>query len=102
MYDSAQKSARRSTTIRHRRVVWKGGLNSMNLDRLQGSWQQLSGKFQEHWGSLTDDPHAVAAGRRDRLAGRVLEQRGISKQQAERQLQEFLIRHRNWWDLSGR
>lgn len=74
----------------------------MNRDRLQGNWKQISGKLQEHWGALTDDPLTAAAGRRDRLAGRVLEQRGISKQQADRQLEDFLVRNRNWWDLSGR
>ena len=74
----------------------------MNRDRLEGNWKQLSGKFQEHWGTLTDDPLVVAAGRRDRIAGKVLVQRGISKQQADRQLHDFLVRNRNWWDLSGR
>ena len=74
----------------------------MNLDRLQGSWKQFSGKFQEHWGAITDDPLASAAGRRHRLAGKVLVQRGISKQQAERQLKDFLVRNRNWWDLTSR
>ena len=74
----------------------------MNLDRLQGIWQQFGGRMQEHWGALIDDPAAAAAGRRGRLAGRVLEQRGIYKQQAARQLEQFLVRNRNWQDSSDR
>jgi len=49
-----------------------------------------------------DDPLAVAAGTRDRLAGRIQEQSGIAKQEAHRQLEDFMNRNRNGWDLSGR
>jgi uncharacterized protein YjbJ (UPF0337 family) len=68
----------------------------MNLDRLQGMWQQFGGRMQEHWGTLIDDPAAAAAGRRGRLAGRILERRGFYKQQSARQLEHFLVRNRNW------
>jgi uncharacterized protein YjbJ (UPF0337 family) len=74
----------------------------MNRDRFHGIWKQFSGKLKEQWGRLTDDPLAVAAGTRDRLAGRIRERRGISKQAAHRQLEDFMSRNRNWWDLSRR
>jgi uncharacterized protein YjbJ (UPF0337 family) len=74
----------------------------MNRDRIQGICRQFGGKLKEHWGTLTDDPLAAAAGRRDRLAGRIQEQRGISKQEAARQLEDFMSRNRNWRDLSRR
>ena len=74
----------------------------MNRDRIHGSWQQFSGKVKQRWGTLTDDPLAVAAGRRDRLSGRIQEQRGIAKQEADRQLEAFMSRNRNWWNLSRR
>ncbi|HLX80638.1 MAG TPA: CsbD family protein [Burkholderiales bacterium] len=74
----------------------------MNRDRLGGIWKQFSGKAKQHWGALTGDPLAVAAGDRDRIFGRVQEQRGISKQEADRELEDFMSRNRDWWDLSGR
>jgi uncharacterized protein YjbJ (UPF0337 family) len=74
----------------------------MNRDRIQGICRQLSGKVRQRWGALTEDRLAVAAGARDRILGRVQEQRGISRQEADRQLDEFMNRNRNWWDLTGR
>ncbi len=74
----------------------------MNRDRLHGICRQFSGTVKQQWGALTDDPLAVDAGARERLAGRIQEQRGISAQESRRQLQDFLDRNRNWWDLSRR
>ena len=72
----------------------------MNRDRVYGVWKQFEGSVKEQWGTLSGDPRMVAAGKRDRIAGRIEEQRGISKQQAERQLEDFMSRNRNWQDLS--
>ena len=74
----------------------------MNRDRFQGIGKQFGGKVKEQWGTLTSDPLAVAAGTHARLAGRIQEQRGISKEKADRQLDDFMTRNRNWWDLSKR
>lgn len=74
----------------------------MNLDHLQGIWQQLGGRVQEHWATLTDDPAAAAAARRGRLAGKVLLQRKISIQQTSRKITHFLVRDRNWKGPSAR
>lgn len=74
----------------------------MNQDRLQGMRLQFSGTLKEQWGKLTGDRLAVNAGKSDRFAGRILEQRGISAQEANRQLADFMRRNRNWWDLTGR
>lgn len=74
----------------------------MNLDRLLGTWLQLRGKMKESWGTLIGDPHAIDAGARDQLLGRIQEQRGTSKEEAERQLTDFIKRNRDWSDLSGR
>jgi uncharacterized protein YjbJ (UPF0337 family) len=50
---------------------------------------------------LTNDRLSVVAGKHDQLAGRYQEEYGINKEQAERQLKEFLRRNRDW-DLSNR
>ena len=72
----------------------------MNRDRLQGMCKQFGGKVKERWGALAGDPLAAAAGARDRLAGRIQERRGIAKQEADRQLEDFMSRHLDWQDLS--
>ena len=74
----------------------------VNQDQMQGLLKQLGGSAKTCWGALTGDPVAIAAGARDRLAGLVQEQRGDSKQAADRQLTEFLYRNRKWTDLSSR
>jgi len=74
----------------------------MNQERFHGLCMQVTGKMKEQWGRLAGDARTVNAGKSDCYAGRVLEQRGISAQEAQRQLSEFMRRNRNWWDLSGR
>ena len=66
----------------------------MNRDRLEGKWKRLSGSVRETWGRLTDDHLSVVAGRHDRLAGRYQEQYGITREQSERELRDFLRRNR--------
>ena len=78
------------------------GWIGMNPDRLLGTWRQFRGRVKEEWGMLTGDPYAIAAGARNRLLGEIQEQRGTSKEEADRQLTDFLRRNRNWSDLSRR
>jgi uncharacterized protein YjbJ (UPF0337 family) len=72
----------------------------MNWDQLHGELKQFSGGLKQKWGKLSGNPRTVAAGTRDLLAGRILERRGDSKQEAARQLQDFVHRNRTWSDLS--
>ena len=102
MYASAQNADFGENTIRASMEGTERDLIDMNRDRIHGIWRQFSGKVKEHWGTLTDDPLAVAAGTRDRFAGRIEEQTGILKQEADRQLEDFMRRNRRWWDLSRR
>ena len=73
----------------------------MNRDIFRGIWQQSRGKVKETWGVMIDDSRLAAAGSLDRHAGRTLQQRGLLKQESERQLSEFLIRNRDWRDPSA-
>jgi len=61
----------------------------MNWDRIEGNWKQLSGKAQEKWGRLTDDHIQVVAGKRDQLTGKIQELYGLSKDEANKQIDEF-------------
>jgi uncharacterized protein YjbJ (UPF0337 family) len=61
----------------------------MNWDRIEGNWKQLKGKAKVQWGKLTDDHLDVIAGKREQLVGRVQEQYGVGKDEAERQVDAF-------------
>ena len=74
----------------------------MNRDRFEGNLQQFGGKAKEHWGRFTNDPQPELAGRHDQLAGRIQQRDKISKEDAARQLDDFLDHNRNRWDLSNR
>lgn len=74
----------------------------MNRDRWAGICTQFMGRLRERWGTLTGDPLSAAAGTRDRLAGRIQEQRGIVKEASELELRDFQARNRDWRDLSHR
>jgi uncharacterized protein YjbJ (UPF0337 family) len=61
----------------------------MNWDQIKGNWKQLTGRAREKWGDLTDDDLERIAGNRDMLIGKIQEQYGIGKEEAERQVQDF-------------
>ncbi|MDF2096223.1 CsbD family protein [Aquibaculum arenosum] len=61
----------------------------MNSDKLAGNWKQLRGKAQEKWGKLTNDDLDVIEGQRDQLVGRIQELYGKTKEEAEREVDEF-------------
>jgi uncharacterized protein YjbJ (UPF0337 family) len=61
----------------------------MNWDIVEGNWKHFKGNVREHWGKLTDDHLDTIAGMRDRLAGKIQEAYGITKDQAEVQIRRF-------------
>jgi uncharacterized protein YjbJ (UPF0337 family) len=62
----------------------------MNWDQIEGKWKQSVGMIKEKWGKLTDDDLTVIAGKRDQLIGKIQERYGITKEAAEKQVQEFV------------
>jgi uncharacterized protein YjbJ (UPF0337 family) len=62
----------------------------MNDDILQGKWAQLKGKVKEQWGKLTDDEIDQLDGKKAQLVGRVQERYGIARDQAERDVDDWL------------
>lgn len=61
----------------------------MNWDIIEGKWEQLKGSVKEKWGDLTDDDLTQAAGKRDKLAGKLQEKYGWGKEEAEKHVDEF-------------
>jgi uncharacterized protein YjbJ (UPF0337 family) len=62
----------------------------MNSDQLQGKWKQVKGSVKEKWGKLTDDDIDVINGQHDQLVGKIQERYGIAKEEARKQVDEFM------------
>ncbi len=60
----------------------------MDWNIVEGNWKQFKGKVKEQWGKLTDDHLDVIAGKRDQLAGKIQESYGITKDEAEKQIED--------------
>jgi uncharacterized protein YjbJ (UPF0337 family) len=64
----------------------------INTDILKGKWNQLKGKIQQEWGDLTDDDLDRISGRRDEFVGVLQEKYGRTREEAEREVNDFLDR----------
>ena len=62
----------------------------MNDDTLKGQWLQIKGKVREQWGKLTSDDLDQIQGRSEQLIGRVQERYGLAKDEARRQVDQWL------------
>ncbi|MDP2270366.1 MAG: CsbD family protein [Archangium sp.] len=58
----------------------------MNWDQLKGQAKQVGGKIKQKWGKLTDDDLMLLGGKKDEFLGKVQEREGITKEEAEQQL----------------
>ena len=65
----------------------------MNWDRVEGNWKQFKGQIQQQWGKLTDDDLDQMKGTQTELAGRLQERYGIAREDAEKQINDWLSRH---------
>ena len=85
---------------RRRNGNWKSKL--MNWNDLRGKWSLLKGSAKQSWGKFTDDDLDYVAGTRDRLIGRLQEKYGMTKEEAERQAEEWFTEESCRLDLTGR
>jgi uncharacterized protein YjbJ (UPF0337 family) len=65
----------------------------MNSDQFEGKWKQLKGSVKQRWGKLTDDDITMLSGKKDELIGRLQERYGITREQAEKEANEFARTH---------
>jgi uncharacterized protein YjbJ (UPF0337 family) len=72
-----------------------GKETSMNEDILKGKWRQLKGEVKSQWGKLTDDDLDRAEGDAEKLIGRVQERYGYQREEAKREVDDFLRRQRD-------
>jgi len=65
----------------------------MNQDQIKGRWKEVKGKVKEQWGKLTDNDLLEIEGDQDQLVGRVQQRYGVAKEEAEKQVRDFMNRH---------
>lgn len=64
----------------------------MNNDQIAGKWKQLKGEAKIMWGKLTDDDLDIAEGHKDKLAGKIQERYGKTREEAETEVCRFFER----------
>jgi uncharacterized protein YjbJ (UPF0337 family) len=69
-----------------------GQEKTMNWDRIEGNWKEFKGRAKTQWGKLTDDDLNVIDGRRDQLEGRLQKHYGYAKDQAKKEIDNWLNR----------
>ena len=62
----------------------------MHKDILKGKWMQLRGDVRKWWGKMTDDDVDQIQGDMERFLGKLQQRYGYTREQAERELNEFL------------
>ena len=62
----------------------------MNEDVLKGKWHQIKGDIKSRWGKLTDDDLDRAEGDAEQLIGRVQERYGYARDEAKREVDDFI------------
>ena len=62
----------------------------MNWSQIEGQWHQVKGEMKSRWAKLTDDDHKNVAGKKDQLIGKLQERYGILKEDAEKQIDEWI------------
>lgn len=62
----------------------------MNKEILKGKWNQFKGTVKQKWGELTDDEVDQINGDYDKLVGKIQERYGKEKEEAEKEVNEYL------------
>ncbi|MFA5514928.1 MAG: CsbD family protein [Desulfuromonadales bacterium] len=65
----------------------------MNKEELKGKWNQLKGSIKSRWGKFSDDDIQRIEGEKDKLVGKVQEKYGRSREEAEKEVDDFTTRH---------
>jgi uncharacterized protein YjbJ (UPF0337 family) len=62
----------------------------MNWNQVEGQWKQLTSQVKSRWAKLTDDDVMTLGAKKDMLVGKIQERYGILKDDAEKQVDEWL------------
>lgn len=63
----------------------------MSWERIQGQWHDYKGRLRQRWGELTvKDLDDLAGARQEELSGKLQKIYGMSKEQADREVEEWV------------
>ena len=62
----------------------------MKWDEIKIHWKEFSSALLARWNRLSEDDLRDAVGKRELLAGKIVERYGVSWAEAERQIDEWL------------
>jgi uncharacterized protein YjbJ (UPF0337 family) len=62
---------------------------AINVQGLQGQWNQLKGDVKKRWGQLSDDDLKWSGGNIDQLVGRIQQRTGESRESIEKYLDQL-------------
>jgi uncharacterized protein YjbJ (UPF0337 family) len=65
----------------------------MNKDIMQGKWREMKGKVKEQWGKLTDDDLDKIEGTSEQLLGLLQQRYGYARDKAEEEYKRFTDRY---------
>ncbi|RPI87977.1 MAG: CsbD family protein [Chloroflexi bacterium] len=71
----------------------------MDENILKGMWKQLKGTVKETWGELTDDDLTEVEGNVEKLAGKLQERYGWSRERADSEISHFIEKARTDSDI---
>lgn len=64
----------------------------MNWNQIEGQWHQIAGEVKSKWGKLTDDDVQTVAGKKEQLVGKLQERYGVLKDEAEKQVDDWVTK----------
>jgi uncharacterized protein YjbJ (UPF0337 family) len=67
----------------------------MNEDQYQGNWTELKGNIRKSWAQLSDDEIEESKGNFEKLAGKIQQRFGESKEVVAKKLNELFERSQN-------
>ena len=62
----------------------------MNKDIIQGNWNEVKGKIKQQWGKLTDNDVTQMKGSYEELSGVLQKHYGYQKDQAKKEIDRFI------------
>ena len=61
----------------------------MQWDRIESQWKEFAGSARAHWSKLTDDDCQAMTGIRGHLIGRIQKRYEVTREEAERQVEQW-------------
>ena len=74
----------------------------MTWDQVQGSWKQFKGQVKQKWGDLTNDEIDRVEGQQEELAGLVQKKYGKTREEAEREVNDWAERSKRFLTEPGK